>query len=88
MYVTFSRVPYRSGHHEELNVVTYSADLKRNYFAHISVERTQRGKGVAYHMKYSFKLPKPVDVRVETREERGSLYRNVARDNIRTDFVL
>lgn len=85
---TCNRVVYRRRSEQDLKVVPYNADLTRRYRAHINVERTQGGGAIAYLMKYAFKPPKPTDVRVDTREERGSAGRNIARDNIRNDIRL
>lgn len=79
---TCNGVIYGRRHHEHLNIVPYNADLTINNLAHINVKRTQEVGAVVYLMKDAFKPPNPVDLRVETREERGPSSRNVARENI------
>lgn len=67
---TWNRVIYYSRGLEGLNLIRYNAEISRKYLAHIKVERTQGRRAIAYLMKYSLKLPKPVDVSVYITEER------------------
>lgn len=76
-------MPYHGRRHEDLNVVPYNADLTRTYRPHINVEIYQFSETVAYLMRYAFKPPKLVYLRVVTREERGPSFGNVSRGDIR-----
>jgi len=52
-----------------LKVVQYNPRLAKEFKAHKNAERTQGGRAIAYLMKYTFKPPKPTEVRIQSQTE-------------------